>query len=69
MTSAELLRALRRDGWYDHRQVGSHLHLKHPSKLDRIVVPTHAGKILKLGTLEDILSDAGLSVDDLQRLL
>ncbi len=26
ITAAELLRALRRDGWYEHHQVGSHVH-------------------------------------------
>ncbi|MBI2941185.1 MAG: type II toxin-antitoxin system HicA family toxin, partial [Chloroflexi bacterium] len=30
ITAAELLRALRRAGWQQHRQTGSHLHLVHP---------------------------------------
>ncbi|MBI3979568.1 MAG: type II toxin-antitoxin system HicA family toxin [Chloroflexi bacterium] len=69
MTAAELVRALERDGWYRHHQVGSHLILKHPRKPGRVSVPVHARKTIKLGTLKGILDDAGLSVDELRALL
>lgn len=35
----------------------------------RVVVPVHAGKILKPGLLKDMLEDAGLTTDELERLL
>lgn len=69
VTAAELLRALRRDGWRDYRQKGGHLHLKHPSKPGRATVPQHAGRILKPATLKAILDQAGLTDDELRNLL
>jgi predicted RNA binding protein YcfA (HicA-like mRNA interferase family) len=69
ITAAELLRALRRDGWEELRRRGSHAVLVHPTKPGIVVVPIHAGKTLKPGTLASILEDAGLTVDELRRLL
>ena len=69
VTAMELIRALRRDGWYDHAQEGSHLTLRHLTKPGRVVVPIHAGKIIKPGLLSSCLKDAGLTVDDFRRLL
>lgn len=68
ITADELLRALRRDGWEEGLH-GKHLHLIHPSKPGRVDVPYHRGRTLKLPTLKAILIQAGLSVDDLRRLL
>ncbi len=68
-TAKELLRALYRDGWCDDHQVGSHLALLHPTKQGRVTVPMHPGKSLKLGTLSRILDQAGLTPEDLRRLL
>jgi predicted RNA binding protein YcfA (HicA-like mRNA interferase family) len=65
----ELLRALKRDGWAEVRRRGSHVVLDHPTKPGIVVVPVHAGKVLAIGTLNAILDQAGLSVDDLRRLL
>jgi len=65
ITAAELLRALRRDGWLPDHQTGSHMALLHPTKPGRVVVPIHPGKIIKLKTLQGILDDAGLTADDL----
>ncbi|MFI5272682.1 MAG: type II toxin-antitoxin system HicA family toxin [Ktedonobacterales bacterium] len=69
ITAAECLKALDRDGWHIVRQSGSHAHLKHPTKLGRVTVLRHVGMILKPKTLEAILDQAGLSVDDLRKLL
>jgi predicted RNA binding protein YcfA (HicA-like mRNA interferase family) len=49
LTANELLRELHRDGWYVTRQAGSHAVLHHPTKLGRVVVPIHAGAIVKAG--------------------
>jgi predicted RNA binding protein YcfA (HicA-like mRNA interferase family) len=61
-------RALHRDGWYQDEQEGSHLALLHPEKPGRVTLPMHRGD-LKLGTIRSILKQAGLSAEDLRRLL
>ncbi len=69
VTAFQLLRALRRDGWEQVRQSGSHVTLKHDVKTGTVTVPKHASVIIKLKTLETILEQAGLTVDDLRSLL
>jgi len=68
ITAAELLRALRRDGWIVDHQTGSHIVLLHPVKQGRVTVPFHRGT-MRTGTIVSILDQAGLSADDLRRLL
>ncbi|MBI3977112.1 MAG: type II toxin-antitoxin system HicA family toxin [Chloroflexi bacterium] len=69
ITGAELLRALRRDGWMPDRQRGSHLSLVHPRKPGAVIVAMHAGRIIKPKTLQTILDQAGLTADELRALL
>ena len=69
ITARELLRALRQDGWEVLRHDGSHLQLKHPSKAGLVTVALHAGAIIKPKVLTSVLSQAGLTVEDLRRLL
>jgi predicted RNA binding protein YcfA (HicA-like mRNA interferase family) len=69
ITAAQLLRALRRDGWEIVRQSGSHAALKHADKNGRVTVPIHAGVILNPKTLSTILDQAELTVDNLRKLL
>ena len=68
LTADELLRVLRRDGWYVTRQAGSHAVLRHPTKPGRVVVPVRAGKDVTLGTLAGILADTRLSAEYVERL-
>lgn len=69
ITATELVRALHRDGWHDSEQVGSHLTLRHRTKQGKVVVPMHRGKTIKPGLLNGILKDAGLTREELGRLL
>lgn len=69
ITAADLLRVLLRAGWVEHRRVGSHVQLKHPVSSGRVTIAWHAGIILKPKTLATALEQAGLTVDDLRRLL
>lgn len=69
VTGANLVRALKRAGWYEIRQQGSHIMLGHTDNPKLIVVPVHKGHDVKKGLLADILKDVGLSSDDLRRLL
>jgi mRNA interferase HicA len=63
MKYSELLRILKRDGWYGIRQSGSHLIMKHPTKENQIIVPCHASKEIKKGTLVSILKDAEIKIE------
>ncbi len=70
VTARRLIRALKRVGWYEHRQRGSHLVLKHPDKPEaRVVVSMHSREIILPKTLAAILEQAGVTSDDLRELL
>ena len=70
ITAKDFIRALKRDGWYETRQVGSHLVMRNPARPGRrVVMPVHAGKDIRPGLLSSILEDAGMTVDELEKLL
>ena len=69
ITGRDLLRALARGGWQRVNQVGSHVHLKHPDRPGRVTVPVHSGETLRLKTLTSILDQAGMTVEELNKLL
>ncbi|MBV9440653.1 MAG: type II toxin-antitoxin system HicA family toxin [Candidatus Eremiobacteraeota bacterium] len=69
ITAGELLRALRRAGFYEVRHSGSHIRLRSSDESRAVTVPYHSGQILKPKTLESILSEAGMTVDQLRDLL
>jgi len=58
MKSSELLRLLKRDGWYIERQSGSHAIMKHSQKDGQLSVPLHAAKEVKKGLLSAISKEA-----------
>ncbi len=60
----EVLKALQGVGFYFHHQTGSHIILKHPSQSSKRVVLPYHNKDLKKGTLQSILKQAGLSIDE-----
>jgi predicted RNA binding protein YcfA (HicA-like mRNA interferase family) len=60
ITSKKLLKFLKKRGFYEHHQVGSHLVLKSPHNPSiRVTIPMH-NKDLKPGTLNSILKQAGI---------
>jgi len=59
MTVREIVRILKKDGWYEVNQEGSHIQMKHEVKTGKITVPRHNGDI-KIKTLNSILKQAGL---------
>ena len=67
LSGHELRRALERTGFVFQRQRGSHMILRREDPYARVVVPDH--KVLRPGTLRQILQEAGLSVEELLRLL
>ena len=70
ITGAEVIRALRRAGWYPNYQHGSHVYLRHPSYPNmRVTVPVHPGTTIKPKTLQTILKQADVSISEFQELL
>ncbi len=68
VTSRELLRFLKAQGFIEDRQSGSHLTLRHPGRKVFVTVPMHLGTDLGRGLALRILKDAGFSVEDFLRL-
>ncbi|WP_461393155.1 type II toxin-antitoxin system HicA family toxin [Deferrisoma sp.] len=58
MSSEEVIRRLRREGWVLHHVKGSHHQFKHPEKPGKITVP-HPKRDLPVGTLRSIFRQAG----------
>jgi predicted RNA binding protein YcfA (HicA-like mRNA interferase family) len=69
VSGERLVRALKRAGFVQLRQKGSHVSLEKRTgdKTRRTVVPLHS--TLAKGTLSDILKQAALTVDELLELL
>jgi len=64
-----VVRALKRAGFAEDRQRGSHLILIHPETKARTVVPVHPGRTIKEPLLRAIIRDANLSVEEFVELL
>lgn len=63
LTAREVLRALKRAGFVEDRQRGSHLVLVNPDTKARTVVPVHAGRTIKEPLLRAIIRDARLTME------
>lgn len=60
MKVSEILKILKKDGWYLYRNGSKHDIYRHPTKENQIPVPRHKGQELAKGTEQSILKDAGL---------
>jgi len=69
VSGSEAIKALNRAGFRIVRQRGSHVRLEKRTedKIIKLTVPLH--KSLKKGTLRRIITDAGLTVEEFNRLL
>ncbi|MFB3765992.1 MAG: type II toxin-antitoxin system HicA family toxin [Methanotrichaceae archaeon] len=63
----ECIKALEKAGFYSKRRESSHVVMRRDDPFAQIAVPDH--KELDRGTLQAIIRQAGLSVDDFVRLL
>ncbi len=63
----ELIKILKRIGFIERRQKGSHLFLSHPDGRTT-VVPVHPSKSIGIGLLRSILRDVKLSPEDFAKL-
>ena len=64
----EVLAALRKVGFVVDHHTGSHAILYKPGHPNPVTVPIHTGD-MKPGTLRRLIKDAGLTVDDISKLL
>ncbi len=66
----DVLRALRKAGFFVDHIRGSHHILVHKDDPERMLsLPVHAGKDIKKGTLKAILEQAGLTSEEFRKLL
>lgn len=59
-SSREVIKALKADGWYEVRCVGSHHQFKHPTKKGCTTIK-HPDKDIPRRTLDSIENQSGLS--------
>jgi predicted RNA binding protein YcfA (HicA-like mRNA interferase family) len=58
LTARKVIRALKRAGFVEDRQKGSHLMLIHPETIARTAVLVHPGRTIKEPLLRAIVSEA-----------
>jgi len=70
LTSKKVIKALKKAGFVEDRQKGSHLVLINPQTNKRTVVPIHSGQTIKKPLLESIIeNDAGMTIEQFLKLL
>ncbi len=63
MKYSDLFKLLKKDGWIEVRQKGSHVIMQHPTKSKQLIVPFHAGKEVKKGLLKALLKQADIKTN------
>jgi predicted RNA binding protein YcfA (HicA-like mRNA interferase family) len=66
LSSIELIKILKKLGFEEIRQRGSHKYLKHPDGR-ATVIPVHSGQDIGRGLLKKILNEIEISRDDWQK--
>ena len=61
MDSREVIKELKRQGWYEVNQVGSHIQFRHPANKDRVTVP-HPKRDIPKGALRSIEKQAAIKL-------
>ncbi len=61
MSSRDVIKELKKHGWYEVNQVGSHKQFKHTTIKGRITVP-HPKKDIPIGTLKSIEKQIGFKL-------
>lgn len=56
---AEIIKMLQEDGWFLHRQKGSHRQFKHPTKAGTVTVNGKPSEVLSQMLLNSIFKQAG----------
>jgi predicted RNA binding protein YcfA (HicA-like mRNA interferase family) len=68
LTAQELVRFLKKQGFVEDRQTGSHLTLRHEVRKVSVTIPVHSAVDIGRGLALRILKDAGFSADDYVKL-
>lgn len=63
MKYSELFKLLKQNGWFEVRQTGSHVIMKHSMKPKQLTVPNHGSKEVKKGLCSDLLKQAGIKTN------
>ena len=66
--AVKLIRVLKRAGFLEHEQRGSHLTLRQPATGHRTTVPVHGGDVRR-GLLKAIIQQAGLTEQEFRDVL
>lgn len=61
ISSKEIIKKLKADGWEQVAQRGSHVQFKHPTKKGRVTVP-HPKRDIPIGTARNIGKQAGIKL-------
>ena len=70
LNARKVIKSLKKCGFIEDRQKGSHLILIHPDTKKRVVVPIHAGKTIKKPLLQSIIEDdAGMTIEAFLKLI
>jgi len=67
ISGLECVKVLQQRGFYVARQRGSHITMRRDTPYARVVIPNH--KAIKKGMLRQIITDAGLTVEEFLELL
>jgi len=69
LTGKDLARLAQRLGFEFRRQTGSHAIYVRPSDHARVVIPMHSGVAIKRKTLQGIIQDMKLTLEEFMQLL
>lgn len=70
VSARRLIRALKRAGFIELHQAGSHLTMHHAIDVSRrVTIAIHGGQDIPPGTLRSMLKGAGITSDELRDLL
>ncbi|WP_020594135.1 type II toxin-antitoxin system HicA family toxin [Kiloniella laminariae] len=61
MNSRQVIKLLKKEGWYHVKTAGDHFHFKHPTIKGKITV-THPIKDLSIGVIKNLERVTGLSL-------
>ena len=69
ITGDKVVKAFIKAGWIKNRQKGSHVIMTNVISDVILSIPVHKNKTVKRGTLNALIKDAGLSIDEFNNLL
>jgi predicted RNA binding protein YcfA (HicA-like mRNA interferase family) len=70
LDARKVIKALKKAGFAEDRQKGSHLILIHPVTHKRVVIPIHPGKTISKPLLQSVIeNDAGMNIDEFLKLI